>query len=105
MQPLCSTNSVEEGQSKGFQLDDTSLLVVRKHNVFYVYINRCPHLGVPLEWQADQFLDAEGCLIVCATHGALFLIESGECVSGPCKGQSLEAIEHTERDGQIWVQL
>jgi nitrite reductase/ring-hydroxylating ferredoxin subunit len=38
----------------------------------YVYLNRCPHRGVGLEWHPDQFLDPSNSLIQCATHGALF---------------------------------
>lgn len=69
----------------------------------YVYKNRCPHRGVGLEWLPDQFLDSSASLIQCATHGALFLIEDGECIAGPCEGKSLTALECRE-DGQgIWV--
>ena len=28
-------------------------------------------------------------MILCATHGALFRIEDGHCLSGPCVGESL----------------
>ena len=37
--------------------------------------------------------------------GALFLIESGECVAGPCAGESLAALACREQDGGIWVTL
>ena len=78
---LCATADVAEGQSKGLESQGQRLLAVRKEGVLYVYENRCPHRGIPLEWQADQFLDSSGSLIQCATHGALFLIDSGECVA------------------------
>ncbi len=44
-------------------------------------------------------------LIQCATHGALFLIESGECVAGPCAGQFLAALDSREDEQGIWVEL
>ncbi|MFP6798982.1 MAG: Rieske (2Fe-2S) protein, partial [Pseudomonas sp.] len=44
-------------------------------------------------------------LIQCATHGALFLIESGECVAGPCAGQSLQELAIREDDQGIWIDL
>lgn len=69
----------------------------------YVYANRCPHRGVALEWQPDEFLDTSASLIQCATHGALFLIESGECVAGPCEGKSLRAIDCSEDAQGIWI--
>ncbi|KJH79988.1 MULTISPECIES: Rieske (2Fe-2S) protein [Pseudomonadaceae] len=101
---LCATGDIKEGQSKGFEIQGQRLLAVRKDGVLHLYENRCPHRGIPLEWLPDQFLDSSGSLIQCATHGALFLIDSGECVAGPCAGQALRALTSVERDGIIWLQ-
>ena len=101
---LCNSNEVGEGQSKGFESGGTQILTVRKDGKLYVYLNRCPHRGIALEWLPDQFLDSSGSLIQCATHGALFLIESGECVAGPCAGDFLQELPSIERDGIIWLQ-
>ncbi|WP_263144649.1 Rieske (2Fe-2S) protein [Pseudomonas sp. RIT-PI-AD] len=101
---LCAPDALAEGQSRGFQLGNIRLLAVRRHGQAYVYENRCPHRHVPLEWQADGFLDDSGSLIRCATHGALFLIESGECVAGPCAGDALHALACREDDQGLWVQ-
>ncbi len=101
---LCAASDLAEGQSKGLELQGQRLLAIRKDGTVYVYENRCPHRGIPLEWLPDQFLDSSGSLIQCATHGALFLIDSGECVAGPCAGQALQALQSTERDGIIWLQ-
>ena len=101
---LCTPGELAEGQSRGFVIDELNLLAVRRDGQVYAYRNRCPHRGVPLEWQADQFLDNSGSLIQCARHGALFLIESGECVAGPCAGQGLQAIDCGEDAEGIWVQ-
>ncbi len=100
---LCAPNELTEGQSRGFELAELKLLVVRREGQVYAYQNRCPHRGIPLEWQPDQFLDHSNSLIQCATHGALFLIESGECVAGPCSGQSLEALNCREDADGIWI--
>jgi nitrite reductase/ring-hydroxylating ferredoxin subunit len=105
MQFLCAAAELSEGQSRGFTLIDNKLLAVRRDAQVYVYVNRCPHRGVPLEWQPDQFLDHSQSLIQCATHGALFLIESGECVAGPCSGQALKALQCREDSTGIWVAL
>lgn len=104
MQRLCASDELDEGSSRGFRVAGSALLLVRRDGRAYAYRNRCPHRGIPLEWQADQFLDVSGSLIQCATHGALFLIESGECVAGPCAGESLEALPCHERDDGIWVE-
>jgi len=102
---LCNGNDLPEGNSRGFEVEGLRLLTVRRAGQVYAYRNRCPHRGVPLEWQPDRFLDASASLIECTTHGALFLIESGECIAGPCEGKSLNALECGEDAQGIWVNL
>ena len=100
---LCLSEALREGTARGFEHNGVRVLAVRREGQVYVYRNRCPHRGVPLEWQPDQFLDPSASLIQCATHAALFLIETGECVAGPCAGQSLTALESREDTQGIWV--
>lgn len=101
---LCAVADIADGASKGFQLDaTTAVFAVRYDSGVFVYLNECPHLGVNLDWQEDQFLDSEGHLIECATHGALFEIDTGQCISGPCQGDSLTVIPHRIEDGMIVV--
>ena len=102
---LCAPQELAEGQSRGFVLDQLNLLAVRRDGQVHAYINRCPHRGIALEWQPDRFLDDSASLIQCATHGALFLIESGECVTGPCAGQVLEKIACHEDAAGLWLTL
>ena len=83
MKLLCPSDALAPNSSRGFEIDGCKVLAVRRDGVAYFYLNRCPHRGIPLEWQPDQFLDSSASLIQCATHGALFLIESGECIAGP----------------------
>jgi nitrite reductase/ring-hydroxylating ferredoxin subunit len=105
-QALCHSSTIAEGQSKGFEVDGMAIFVIHKHGQFYAYRNQCPHLGIELEWLPDQFLDSEGALIQCATHGALFLIDSGDCIAGPCQGQSLASVPcRCDEQGRLWVQL
>ncbi|WP_373081058.1 Rieske (2Fe-2S) protein, partial [Zhongshania sp.] len=61
----------------------------------------CPHLGIELNWQENQFLDYDDSLIQCSTHGALFIIENGHCVAGPCMGKELEAVPFQIDNGMI----
>jgi len=58
---------------------------------------------VPLDWQPDRFLTADGQRILCATHGAEFGIADGVCVRGPCLGDRLEAVMIQVKDGVILV--
>lgn len=99
-----SSADIAEGQSKGFDLEGAYLFAVKRDDQVYLYRNSCPHLGTPLEWQEDTFLDPDGALIQCATHGALFEIESGRCISGPCLGQRLQAVPYILDNGLIMVE-
>lgn len=100
---LCNTHDLREGDSKGFNLPSGNFFLIKKDQKIYAYRNSCPHLGIPLEWQPDRFLDDEGELIHCATHGALFTIKEGLCVSGPCVNQSLTRVEVTEQNSKIFL--
>ncbi|WP_261843725.1 Rieske (2Fe-2S) protein [Aliamphritea ceti] len=103
MRQLCAANEITEEQSKSFEIDGRGVFAVRKNNALYVYENRCPHRGVPLEWMPDTFLEPQKQFIQCATHGALFVIDSGLCIAGPCNGVSLEPVEFDIIDGQLCI--
>lgn len=94
MHILCSFDAIDEGDSKGFSSPLGPIFAVKKKQKLYLYANNCPHMGITLEWEADRFLDSSKQLIQCATHGAQFLIENGNCIYGPCKGQKLRPIPY-----------
>ena len=66
--------------------------LVRRGDAVQAFINVCPHQGHPLNLQPDAFLTPDRTLILCSSHGALFEIETGLCVGGPCIGRSLKRI-------------
>lgn len=103
MTALCRADDLVEGGAKGISLSSDSLVALKRDGEIFVYRNSCPHLGIELNWLEDQFLDADGALIQCATHGALFTVETGICVWGPCKGKHLERIPFSIVDGQIEI--
>jgi len=70
---------------------------------FYAYRNQCMHLSVDLDWKENDFLDDDGKFIVCATHGALYNPEDGNCISGPCQGKKLKKIAFKEQADKIIV--
>ncbi len=102
---LCHIDDLPEDCAKGFSLEFDSLLALKRDGQIFVYRNSCPHLGVELNWLDDQFLDADNALIQCATHGALFAIDTGECLAGPCRGKYLEAIPFAIVEQQIEVNI
>ena len=63
----------------------------------------CPHIGTPLEIQPDRFLDQSGQHILCSTHGALFQVEDGLCVAGPCVDEKLTPVAIDIRDNGVYV--
>ncbi len=77
-------------------------LAVRRGASVFVYVNRCPHIGAPLDFRPGQFLNLEKTHILCSLHWALFNIEDGLCVAGPCAGDRLQAVATEVRDGILY---
>ncbi len=75
--------------------------VVRRGDTLTGYVDRCPHMGVPMAQVLDQYLTGDGTLIQCSWHGALFRIDDGACVGGPCAGARLNPWPVQVRDGMI----
>ena len=75
--------------------------VVRRGERAWGYVDRCPHMGLPLAQRLDDYLTPDGSLIACSWHSALFEPETGVCVGGPCAGTRLTAWPVTVADGQI----
>jgi len=103
MHLLCRIDELPEDSSREFTADGQSIVAVKRDGQIYVYLNWCPHLGIELNFQPDVFLDSDNQFIQCANHGALFEIDSGHCLSGPCSGENLVAVTYSIRDGELWV--
>ena len=103
MKKICLLSDIPDHQAITCPYDDNySMLVYRDGDTAYAYINSCPHAGVPLEWNADQFMSADGLLLQCGTHGAQFEPLTGHCVHGPCKGAHLHKIDIKLMDDMVW---
>ena len=100
---LCHIDELTDPGAKGFEIDEHNLFAIKRDGEVFVYLNSCPHIGIPLEFLPDDFLDSEQRFILCANHGALFEIDNGMCVSGPCHGQALIAVPFRINDGHIEV--
>jgi len=93
----------DAGEFESHSPYQAGIFVVRAGRSARAYVNRCPHLGSPLNWSPDRFLDLEKEHIVCATHGAVFRIEDGACLAGPCAGDVLEPVALEIRDGVVYA--
>ena len=100
---LCNLDDLEEQQAIELSIDDRRLFAIRQDNQLHAYWNICPHLGIPLNWAPDRFLDLDKTLIQCSSHGALFHIDSGECIAGPCTGDHLQQVELRIDGDSIYV--
>ena len=104
---ICSLDELPEGACRSFELQLEGKVVegflVHHHGTVYAYRNQCPHSGANLNWLPDQFLDLDGQLIQCTLHGALFRIEDGLCLFGPCVGKGLERAEVEVKEGIVWL--
>jgi len=104
-QKICMTEDVPEREARAFDTSEGStIFITQRDGMFYAYKNLCPHLQVELEFLENQFLDQDQEYIQCSTHGALFNVETGECISGPCLGESLQKIAiQVHSDGGIYL--
>ena len=107
MRRLCRLAELDDPGSARFDLPEHpygyTLAVIQRDGGVYGYINSCPHTDAPMDWQPGQFLAAPGDYIQCSLHGALFNIEDGHCVAGPCKGDALQSVELEVRDGLVYL--
>ena len=93
---LCRLSDLEDGQACGFdpfKKGRDTVFVVRRRDKVHAYLDICPHYGsTPLPWKKNAYLTKDAQHIFCSAHGAIFEIETGACILGPCLGQSLTSV-------------
>lgn len=91
--PLGQVGELAPGESKKFALHSGELtfeaMLVNYEGKLFAYVNRCPHVGLSLDWVDNQFFTVDRRYLVCANHGAIFEPASGACIWGPCAGAAL----------------
>jgi nitrite reductase/ring-hydroxylating ferredoxin subunit len=102
---VARVGEIAPGQSKKFLLPcgprEVEAFVVNHAGALHAYLNRCCHIPMTMDWVDNQFFTEDGRYIQCATHGAWYEPDSGECVAGPPVGQCLTAVPLTIRDGEV----
>jgi len=76
--------------------------VVNHGGELRAWVNRCPHVGTPLDLWPNEFYTDDGRDLICSTHGAIFEPLGGRCVGGPCGRGKLTAVLVEERDGNVY---
>jgi nitrite reductase/ring-hydroxylating ferredoxin subunit len=93
---VCAVAELDDPGARGFTIGggDWPLrgFVARRGAEIRAWVNHCPHAGHPLNLRPHDFLAPDSALIRCSSHGALFDLESGLCLAGPCAGARLRAI-------------
>lgn len=96
---IAQLEEIEPGKTKKFMLSvegrETECFVVNYDGQYFAYINRCAHVPMTMDWIDNQFLTKDGRYILCATHGAAFEPDTGECVFGPPCGKFLVRVPLT----------
>jgi len=100
---LCAIRDLEENVGRSFRSPVGEVILVMRDGQIYAWQNICPHLGINLEFNPDEFMDCEQHFLLCSNHGALFQVEDGLCVSGPCHGESLMSVSIRMDSGDIYL--
>ena len=105
---ICSSDALKEGElGVRFEVADdmgiSPAFVLRHSEGLSAYINRCAHLALELDWDQGHFFDIDQRHLICATHGALYAANTGECISGPCNGSGLEVLQVRETEGFVYL--
>lgn len=102
---LARLDTIADGAARNFVLQMKAGrfhgFVIRQGATVAGYVDRCPHMGLPLAQVLDAYLSPDKALIACSWHGALFAIDDGRCVGGPCTGARLTPWPVTVIDGAI----
>ena len=108
---ICAADSIAPGSAQAFSLSRIDecgdsrpfpIVIIRTDaNDYFGYVNACPHQGIWLNIGAGEFFSADRAFLKCGRHGATFAIDTGLCLDGPCKTQSLEPIALAVIEGEI----
>lgn len=100
-----SKKKFEDLSGKGFSVKIKGKVVkgfvVKKEGNFYAYLNLCKHLPVTLDLNDENFFTFDKAYLQCHMHGAMYEIETGLCIGGPCLGARLDSLSFVEEENEI----
>lgn len=95
-----------EGESLCFEVVidgiEVPAFAVRWRGGVHAFVNRCRHLGLPLDFGDGRFFDDDFDALVCCHHGARYHPGDGTCLAGPCAGARLTPLRVEERPDGLW---
>ena len=93
---IATIDELRPGETKKFLLacggEELEGFLLNYGGEHHAYLNRCRHVPMSLDWVENQFFTADRRFVQCATHGAYYRPETGECVAGPPCGKNLVRI-------------
>lgn len=103
--PLCNSRDlIDSGDAVPFDVRyfgrTARGFAIRFEGRVHAYLNQCAHVPMEMDYQPNRFFDSTGRSLMCATHGAMYRPDTGECRGGPCRG-GLIKIALTEQDGVV----
>jgi nitrite reductase/ring-hydroxylating ferredoxin subunit len=106
---ICDAHVLEDGgRGVRFPVEAFSVaatgFAVRFGGKVVAYLNRCAHVPVALDWFEGEFFDSGKLYLMCSTHGAIYVPETGACAGGPCRGGRLKPIAVRESDDRVYWQ-
>ena len=106
LQALCNAHDLAEGAlAVPFDVvyagQTCRAFAVRFKGQPHAYLNRCTHVAMELDWQPNRIFDDSGQWLLCASHGAAYVPDTGECAGGPCHG-GLIKIQLSEIAGIVY---
>lgn len=104
---VARVGEVAAGQSKKFVLTcagrEVEAFLVNYRGALHAFVNRCCHVPMTMDWVENQFLTEDERYIQCATHGACYEPETGECVAGPPLGRFLTRVPLVVHDEIVFA--
>ncbi|MEO1081981.1 MAG: Rieske 2Fe-2S domain-containing protein [Pseudomonadota bacterium] len=94
---------LKRNTSASVTVDGLDLIVADHDGQLFAYENLCPHVGESLDPMGGSVSSDDGSLLRCQRHAAEFLSHTGECVGGPCLGESLRAVPIIVVDQTIYL--
>ncbi|NQZ31382.1 MAG: Rieske 2Fe-2S domain-containing protein [Oceanospirillaceae bacterium] len=105
MLKLCTTNQLflEKTNSVAITSVDHRFIIVSVKQEIFVYKNSCPHLHKALNTQGGNVLTQDGSFIRCSRHNALFTLDQGLCIRGPCNASKLSKQDFVVRNNEVSI--
>ena len=101
---VATVGEIAEGRTKNFRYGPHAAIAYNDHGVVKAYVNRCTHMGGPVELANGAANTASAPVFRCRWHQAEFSPGTGDAIEGEApQGTRLTPIELTEENGALYA--